>query len=348
MRPRIAFFTVLDRSTAAMISALAEVGDICAIVARTSERRARQKIVARRWLAPDWSFAANLRKGRQRPRIISGAEAGHDARLISALSDCHADLLVSALYPRRISSDILKCFRRGALNIHPARLPEVAGPQPVHWLISQDTWRKWGEVTLHVMDDGLDTGPILSRATMAETAFAAPHDYKTRFAGAAAALITSAVPDWLAGRLTPEPQLGPTGRIWAASLRQPIPLEKGWSADRLIRAQAFLGRSPGLAVEVDGAAVILRGVPRVIGPGTGEAATLSGTDLSFDLEDARILVRPTGWLQGQIVRNRNRLTWSRRAPPAPTRVQVATSARSESTDQIRAADAPGSGPRDRS
>jgi methionyl-tRNA formyltransferase len=63
-----------------------------------------------------------------------------------------------------IPPDALSVPRLGAMNGHPSLLPWYRGPNPVAWMIRNGE----SEIgfTLHRMDDGLDTGPILAQASI--------------------------------------------------------------------------------------------------------------------------------------------------------------------------------------
>ncbi len=74
------------------------------------------------------------------------------------------DAIVSACFPWRIPQAVLGIPRRGGFNIHPSLLPAGRGPEPVFWAF------RWGlretGVTVHRMERGLDTGPILAQETV--------------------------------------------------------------------------------------------------------------------------------------------------------------------------------------
>ena len=80
------------------------------------------------------------------------------------LEDLRPDLVIAACYPWRLSHRARAAARYGILNIHPSLLPNGRGPDPVFWVYRHGA-RETG-VTLHLMDDGLDTGPILAQQRM--------------------------------------------------------------------------------------------------------------------------------------------------------------------------------------
>ena len=71
------------------------------------------------------------------------------------------DLVIAACYPWRLSGRARAAARCGVLNIHPSPLPYGRGPDPVFWVYRLGE-RETG-VTVHLMDDGLDSGPILAQ-----------------------------------------------------------------------------------------------------------------------------------------------------------------------------------------
>ncbi len=69
------------------------------------------------------------------------------------------DLIVSIYFPRRIRREARAIARYGAINVHPAPLPKHRGPFPGFWVVAAGERRT--AVTVHWLDDGLDTGDIL-------------------------------------------------------------------------------------------------------------------------------------------------------------------------------------------
>ena len=73
------------------------------------------------------------------------------------------DLLVVAAYGKILPAQLLELASLGGLNIHPSLLPRYRGPSPVASAILAGE-RVTG-VTVMVMDEGMDTGPILDQTT---------------------------------------------------------------------------------------------------------------------------------------------------------------------------------------
>ena len=67
-------------------------------------------------------------------------------------------------FPYKIPSALLTLPAKGFLNFHFGLLPQRRGPQPILWhLLKNDTE---AGVTIHVMDNGIDTGPIVMQEKM--------------------------------------------------------------------------------------------------------------------------------------------------------------------------------------
>ena len=73
------------------------------------------------------------------------------------------DLALCSGFSWKIDAEALAVPRLGIVNGHPSLLPQLRGPNPFGWTIRSGA----GEVgfTFHLMDEGLDTGPILAQGT---------------------------------------------------------------------------------------------------------------------------------------------------------------------------------------
>jgi len=74
------------------------------------------------------------------------------------------DLLVVVAYGHVLPQRILAIPKLGALNIHASLLPRYRGPAPIQWAVINR--EKETGVTLMLMDKGLDTGDMLSSASV--------------------------------------------------------------------------------------------------------------------------------------------------------------------------------------
>lgn len=79
---------------------------------------------------------------------------------INLFSQYQPDILCVACFSRYIPRAILDIPRLGCLNVHPSLLPDNRGPDPLFWTF-HDGHHETG-VTIHRMDERLDTGPIVA------------------------------------------------------------------------------------------------------------------------------------------------------------------------------------------
>jgi phosphoribosylglycinamide formyltransferase-1 len=117
------------------------------------------------------SDAAGLERAHERgiPAVaIAGkglTRAEHESRLIAAIADARADWVCLAGYMRLLSPAFIERFRWRVLNIHPALLPAFPGLDAQH-----QAWQYGAKIsgcTVHFVDAGCDTGPIVLQRAVA-------------------------------------------------------------------------------------------------------------------------------------------------------------------------------------
>lgn len=72
------------------------------------------------------------------------------------------DLILSVLYDRIIGPELIDSGPR-ILNLHLGRLPQYRGMRPINWSLKNG--ERVAGVTLHEVDKGIDTGPIVAQTT---------------------------------------------------------------------------------------------------------------------------------------------------------------------------------------
>jgi len=81
-----------------------------------------------------------------------------------AIRQVHPDLLIVAAFGQIIPKALLTLPAMGAVNVHASLLPRYRGPAPIQWaIINMET--ETG-ITIMMMDEGVDTGDILSSETI--------------------------------------------------------------------------------------------------------------------------------------------------------------------------------------
>jgi len=127
-----------------------------------------------------------------------------DPAAVAELAALKPDVIVVAAFGQILRPDVLNLPPHGCINIHASLLPRWRGAAPVAAAIRAGDAETG--VTLMKMDEGLDTGDIIrARAIPIHT----DHTRATLTAELAelgAALLIQTLPDWLSGRITPQPQ----------------------------------------------------------------------------------------------------------------------------------------------
>jgi phosphoribosylglycinamide formyltransferase-1 len=84
-----------------------------------------------------------------------------DAALAGAVAAAEPDLVVSAGFARLLGPAFLSRFGGRTINTHPALLPAFPGAHPVRDTVAYGV--KVTGATVHLVDDGVDTGPVLAQ-----------------------------------------------------------------------------------------------------------------------------------------------------------------------------------------
>jgi len=102
----------------------------------------------------------HIAPGKFRTKLDDDAEAA----VIAALRKADVDLVVLAGFMRILKGEFLRAFANRVVNIHPALLPAFPGLEA--WKQALDYGVKVTGVTVHFVDQGIDTGPIIAQETV--------------------------------------------------------------------------------------------------------------------------------------------------------------------------------------
>ena len=126
-----------------------------------------------------------------------------DPAAIHQLKDWSPDVIVVAAFGQIFREDVLMLPPFGCVNVHASLLPRWRGAAPVQAALLNDDVTG---VTIMKMDQGLDTGPILSQDRIIITEDMTADVLFTHLAQMGADLLVKTLPDYLAGRIKPQPQ----------------------------------------------------------------------------------------------------------------------------------------------
>lgn len=160
------------------------------------------------------------------------------------------DIGVVVAYGRILRSDVLAMPRQGMINVHFSLLPRWRGAAPVaRALMAGDTMTG---VTIIKLDEGLDTGPVLTAQALDIDLEVDLGTLTERLAKMGASLLIRALPEFLDGVLRPVEQ-SDDGMTYAAKIT---------SEDRSLSVEATpevflnhvrgLSPRPGAIIDIDG------------------------------------------------------------------------------------------------
>ena len=95
--------------------------------------------------------------GDYRTKLDEDAEQAY----ITALREAKVDLVVLAGFMRILKGDFLRAFEGRVVNVHPSLLPSFPGLEA--WKQALEAGVKWTGVTVHYVDQGIDSGTIIAQ-----------------------------------------------------------------------------------------------------------------------------------------------------------------------------------------
>jgi len=115
------------------------------------------------------AFALERAKNHRIPALILNHRsfpdrAAFDTALVKKLREHAVELVVLAGFNRILSSVMLEAFPQAILNIHPALLPAFPGNHGQRQALHHGV--KIAGCTVHFVDSGTDTGPIIAQAAV--------------------------------------------------------------------------------------------------------------------------------------------------------------------------------------
>jgi methionyl-tRNA formyltransferase len=161
---------------------------------------------------------------------------------LAAIAALRPDVALVACFSRRIPAVWLALPSHGFLNLHPSLLPAFRGPAPLFWTFRAG--QNETGVTLHWMDDGLDTGDIALQAPVTLPDGISGAEADRLCAAVGAELMVEALAQLAAGSLPRRPQPpGGSYQGWPQAADFHIPAT--WPAQRafnFMRGTAGWGR----------------------------------------------------------------------------------------------------------
>lgn len=101
-----------------------------------------------------------IEPGKFRTKLDENAEGA----CVRRLQEAQVDLVVLAGFMRILKGDFLRAFPNRVINVHPSLLPAFPGLEA--WKQALDYGVKITGCTVHYVDQGVDTGPIIAQTAV--------------------------------------------------------------------------------------------------------------------------------------------------------------------------------------
>jgi methionyl-tRNA formyltransferase len=246
---RIVFFGTPEFACPSL-QALVDAGHDIALVLSRPDRPAGRKMLLE--TPPVVKLANNLGLRVDQPEKLGTDE------VYERLRGLNPDVCAVVAFGRLISPRLLRLPKHGFVNVHPSLLPRYRGPSPIEWaILSGDD--QTGVSTM-LLDEGLDTGPILlQRSTpigRQERAF----ELEQRLAQLGALLLVETMAGLAGGTIIAEVQDSTQATMSAKLDRHMGRVDWALPADDLARRCRAFDPFPGLYANFRGARVKIHGV----------------------------------------------------------------------------------------
>ncbi len=205
--------------------------DIVGVISRPDKPAGRGKHVV---YPPVKHYAVERGIPVHQPGSLRKPESQH---LLRALAP---DVVVVAAFGQILPPQVLDLPEYGCLNVHASLLPRHRGASPVAAaLLAGDSQTG---VSIMLMDEGLDTGPVLARKAVPIQPGETAGELTDRLAVLGATVLVQVLPLWLARGISPEPQDDSQ-----ATMTRPLRKEDGrleWRQPALMLERAVRAYTP--------------------------------------------------------------------------------------------------------
>lgn len=188
-----------------------------------------------------------------------------------------ADAFVVVAYGKLLPPEVLAIPRLGVLNLHPSLLPKYRGPSPVQQAVL-DGVDETG-VTVMLLDEGMDTGPVLSQQRVGLTGEETGGVLMARLFEMGAPLLADTLEKYVRGEIRPQPQDGSQATMTKLLRREDGEIDWSQPAERIARMVRAYDPWPGTHTRWRGQVLkVLAGVPATasVSPGVlGAPGTVS-------------------------------------------------------------------------
>jgi methionyl-tRNA formyltransferase len=193
-RPRIIFMGTPEFAVSSL-AACFELGDVVAVVTQPDKPKGRGNTLA---APPVKELALSRGVPVLQPVKLRTPPFSEELRKFAP------DVCVVTAYGRILPKDLLDLPPKGCVNVHASLLPRFRGAAPIQWAIAHGDAETG--VSLMVMDEGLDTGPVLAMKRLPIPADETSASLHVKLAALGGEVLRESLPAYLRGELKPVPQ----------------------------------------------------------------------------------------------------------------------------------------------
>ena len=168
--------------------------------------------------------------GRQYPAFPHPAKSSREA-FVKQMAELHLPFALICSYSRIIWKELREVFPFGIANIHGAKLPEYRGASVLQWAIINGETET--AVTLHYIDDGVDTGPIIGQRPVPISESDTSWTVRDRIIEETVVLLETYLPKLVRGPVPAQPQDGSRAAVWPRRHPEDSRIDWSWSDKKI-------------------------------------------------------------------------------------------------------------------
>jgi methionyl-tRNA formyltransferase len=166
------------------------------------------------------------------------------------LNEWSPDLIVVAAFGQILKPSMLELPKHGCINVHASLLPRWRGASPISAAILHGDLETG--VTIMKMDEGMDSGPILSQCAIQLNILDTTGFLSETLSKIGADLLVKTLPGYLSGKITPQPQSEAGVTHAPAMKKKDGQLQLSDLAVNLVRRVHACNPWPGAAMDFEG------------------------------------------------------------------------------------------------
>lgn len=209
-----------------------------------------------------------------------------DPEFLEVLKELNPEVIVVVAFGQLIPKSILELAPYGCINVHASLLPKYRGAAPIQWAVI-DGEPETG-VTIMRMDEGLDTGDMISKVTVPVSADETGGSLFDKLSEAGAKLLVETLPSLEEGTAVFEKQPEESPTAYAGMIKKSMgDLDWNRPAEELERLIRGLNPWPSAYTKLDGKTLKIWKA-QVLEEKEEEEKQMPGTILSTDQQEFKV------------------------------------------------------------